>query len=236
MNALITVSVFVGNELLNQKAIVLPRVSKLFTEKYGSDGDMYNMYIEINDTTIKYTSKWLLEQLILLLGVHMDYKCIHKKFGVILYRHNGDLLCSLSWALGSINEAENPPTNTLAVISNDEQILSTAACIINNHLLQDIKGSIAIKQNTEENPEGLKIDEIMKNMSPMLIEFIEKCTKSSREKTHTRLSDHLKHIKKLRRFFILCCYNLHAIQNSHFENVSAWLPPTHVGVCLFRPQ
>jgi hypothetical protein len=41
-------------------------------------------------------------------------------------------------------------------------------------------------------------------MNPLLLEFIENCTKSNRERTHHELSDHLKHIKKLRRFVILC--------------------------------
>ena len=50
---------------------------------------------------VKFSSKWLLQQLIVQLHEHMSYKCVHKKFGTILYNKRGDLLKSLSWALGS---------------------------------------------------------------------------------------------------------------------------------------
>lgn len=51
---------------------------------------------------MNYSSRW---QLITELGFHMKYKCVHRKFGIILYRHEGDLLTSLSWVLGSTLDA-----------------------------------------------------------------------------------------------------------------------------------
>ena len=86
LNAVIQVARYVAIELLNQKALLLPHVSRLFLSEYGVDEySMYNVEIETEDTTLKYTSRWLLNQLILHLGVHMNYKCIHKKYGVMLY-------------------------------------------------------------------------------------------------------------------------------------------------------
>ena len=32
----------------------------------------------------------------------MLYKCMHKKFGTVLYRREGDILTSLSWVLDSL--------------------------------------------------------------------------------------------------------------------------------------
>ena len=32
---------------------------------------------------------------------YMSYKCVHRKFSIILYRKEGDILTSLSWALGN---------------------------------------------------------------------------------------------------------------------------------------
>ena len=87
-------ALFIANEIYNQRAMLLPQASKIFLKEYGADNDdMYNVNIEYNKTCIKYSSKWLLGQLIIILGVHMSYKCIHKKYGVVLYRNNGDLLC-----------------------------------------------------------------------------------------------------------------------------------------------
>ena len=102
-SALYAVGSYVANELYNQRAmLLLPQASKMFLKEYGTDDDgMYNVYIEFNKTSIKYFSKWLLEQLIIILGIQMSYKCIHKKFGVVLYCKNDDLLYSLCWALGS---------------------------------------------------------------------------------------------------------------------------------------
>ena len=53
--------------------------------------------------------------------------------------------------------------------------------------------------------EGLDIDKLINDASPLLLQFIENnCTKSNRERAYHQLSSHLIHIKKLRRYFILC--------------------------------
>lgn len=206
-SALLAVALFIANEIYNQRAMLLPQASKIFLKEYGADNDdMYNVNIEYNKTCIKYSSKWLLGQLIIILGVHMSYKCIHKKYGVVLYRNNGDLLCSLSWALGSINTSthyEIPPIINSPQAS-EEQVLIRAASIINDNLLKDTKVSIANKRETEDSPDGLNIDKAINDMSPVLLKFIENCTKSNRERTYHQLSEHLIHLKKLRRYFTLC--------------------------------
>jgi hypothetical protein len=74
----------------------------------------------------------------------MNYKCIHKEFGVILYRNNGDLLSSLSWAQGSsgdqsVHASTHACTCSSMQNTNEQQVLSTAASIVNTCLLQDIK-------------------------------------------------------------------------------------------------
>ena len=105
MKAILNVAIYVAGELLLQRALFLPKVSKAFLNEYGHnniESDLQTLKIETDGAIIRYTSRWLLNQLIVLLGVHMKYKCVHKKFGVILYRCNGDLLTSLSWALGRI--------------------------------------------------------------------------------------------------------------------------------------
>ena len=202
-SALYAVGSYVANELYNQRAMLLPQASKMFLKEYGTDDDdMYNVYIEFNKTSIKYSSKWLLEQLIIILGIHMSYKCIHKKFGVVLYRKNGDLLYILSWALGS---NQNTHHETLPTINtpeaSEERVLIRAASIVNDHLLKDTRVSIANKRAIEDNPEGLDINKLINDASPLLLQFIENCTKSNRERAYHQLSNHLIHIKKATAVF-----------------------------------
>ena len=84
--AIIYIAKFVANELLQNKALLLPNVSRLFFEQYGANPhDMYSLQIEVGENIVKYSSRWLLHQLITELGIHLCYKCVHKKFGVILY-------------------------------------------------------------------------------------------------------------------------------------------------------
>ena len=65
--------------------------------------------VEIGKGTVKYTTRWLLNQIILHLEPFITYKCIQKKFGTLIFRKNGDILTSLSWALGraQIGEMDN---------------------------------------------------------------------------------------------------------------------------------
>ena len=39
--------------------------------------------------TVKFTSRWMLHQLKLHLNSHIEHKCMHKKFGTVLYRKVG---------------------------------------------------------------------------------------------------------------------------------------------------
>ena len=65
----------------------------------------------MGEGTVKYTTRWLLNQIILHLQIQsfINYKCIHRKFGTIIFRKGGDILTSLSWALGrmQLNDSED---------------------------------------------------------------------------------------------------------------------------------
>ena len=37
----------------------------------------------------------------------MKYKCVHNRIGIVLYRHQGELLTSLSYALGALSGHQN---------------------------------------------------------------------------------------------------------------------------------
>ena len=97
--AVLKTALFVADEILHQRAVLLPEACIAFTKAYPSAASTTDkLHLEVGDSTIRFTSQWLLHQLILHLQAHLSYKCIHKKFGTILYRTGGDLLMSLSWA------------------------------------------------------------------------------------------------------------------------------------------
>ena len=87
---------------MHQRAVLLPSVSKVFLAAYTTDSETdSNVHVlEVGEGTVKYTTRWLLNQIILHLQSFINYKCVHTKFGTIIFRKGGDILTSLSWALG----------------------------------------------------------------------------------------------------------------------------------------
>ena len=67
----------------------------------------------------------------------MLYKCVHIKFGTILYRKGADLLVSLSWTLSGQSLSQDSTgeehTCTHAIkLPDKETVLHNAACIVND--------------------------------------------------------------------------------------------------------
>ena len=58
--------------------------------------------LEVGESLVKFSSRWLLHQLTTYLHPYMEYKYVHKKYGTMLFRKGSDLLKSLSWALGAL--------------------------------------------------------------------------------------------------------------------------------------
>lgn len=103
--AILTTVVRFAESINEEKAMLLSNACAVFIEAYTGETDIDSLSsvileIENSDSITKFTSRWLLHQLILHLKPALSFKCIHKKYGTILYRTNGNLLTSLSWALG----------------------------------------------------------------------------------------------------------------------------------------
>jgi len=89
--------------------------------------------IETVDSCVLFSSKWLLNQLII--PIRMLYKCVHIKFGTVLYHRGADLLVSLSWALGANSLSEDTSvqhhTSTTKQIDKSS-VLHNAAYVVND--------------------------------------------------------------------------------------------------------
>ena len=140
--SLLSVVLYIAGEFVNQRAVLLPHASKMFCQAYGPESIDMNIQLKVSESTFLFTSKWLLNQLIVHFQDHMKYKCIHKKFGTILYRKGSDPLVSLSWALGRIhdNSPSGPPlTQPRNEDDHDRRLqVITEAAHINNHLHSEI--------------------------------------------------------------------------------------------------
>ena len=143
--ATLTTVVHVAKVILSQHALLLPQASDVFLETYQGSGASVSddIHLEVGEGIIKYTSHWLLNQLVLHLHHHMSYKCIHKKYGTILYRKGGDTLISLSWALGRhrLDNKDDFPLTSKPYHhqSNHEQLLAEAGQIINDLIHVEIE-------------------------------------------------------------------------------------------------
>lgn len=81
------------------------------------------VHLDVGEGTIKYSTQWLLNQLIVYLQHHMTYKCIHNGLGTGLFRTGGDLLTIPFWALGRAS-VEN--TNQVQVILEQKDVATDA--------------------------------------------------------------------------------------------------------------
>ena len=105
--ATLKVVLYLSDSLLQQGAVLLPTVCQVFLETYGvsHSGSIASveLNLEVGYNTVKFSSRWLLHQLIIYLHPYMEYKCVHRKYGTMLFRRGGDLLTSLSLALGALS-------------------------------------------------------------------------------------------------------------------------------------
>ena len=78
--AVLTTVLFVADHISHQRAILLPQASRLFEDMYiasSGDGSTEQISLEVGDSSIQFSSRWLLHQLIMYLEPHMSYKQVH---------------------------------------------------------------------------------------------------------------------------------------------------------------
>lgn len=121
-------------------------------------------------------------------------------------KKEGDLLTSLSWALGALSSYNN--TFRLEESTGHEHhrvadadkamILTEASYVLNDIIHNEIKKASTLD---DENPLWMNIDQYLENVDPLiLLDFIASATSTVRHQTH----NHLSHVKKVRQYFIIC--------------------------------
>jgi len=146
------------------------------TSTTGIDVDL-----EVGDSTVKFSSRGLLHQLITYLHLYLQYKCIHRKFGTVLFRKGGHLLASLSWALGAIQYKSfqsssfllTPETTGTGAGHREQviyQVIEEACCILNDLIREELQ------QHSHQDPSALNTDKYMEDIHPLILHFLNSVT------------------------------------------------------------
>ena len=164
----------VAENLIQQKA-VLPWGCQIFLQAYCNDqtgSTPTQLTLEVGESSVRFTSQWLRNQLILHLNQYMVYKCMHKKFGTILYRRGGDILTSLSWALGSLrtNKESIYERDTNSLQPKNEVALNKAAYILNDLLYEENRRLSASK--CDDDALLFDIDKYLQAINPSIARFL----------------------------------------------------------------
>lgn len=203
----------VAKNLQHQEAILLPTASAVFLDSYCGAGQWSSdvpVVLEMSDSTVKFSHKWLLHLLIIYLQPYMQYKCVIKKIGTLLYPRDGDPLISLSWALHQQNKHEYQYKVVQLQVQNQASTINLAGAYLNELLLNEIK----ILSEFQQQPKQLDIDWCISKCDPMIWDFLVRTTQSGRELSGSQQSPTYKHTKKVRRFFIYCLL-MYCIQLSY---------------------
>ena len=205
--AVLSAVVAVAKCFTQDKALLLSDASKVFLSAYCDESNVTtsvsntNVILETENGTTKFTPRWLLYQLILHLKKSLSFKCVHRKFGTILYKTGGDLITSLSWALGS-RQYQGQYHESFQCLQEKEsldepsRVLVKSASIINNLLIQEIA-----RCNTNEDPCNLSISKFMEETNPLLTDFLADATQS--QCSSSNYGTLTTHIRQTRLFFIL---------------------------------
>ena len=72
--AVLKAALFVAEQLLQQKAVLLPQASQVFLQAYGVNHTGSIKSVELNLEVVQFSSRWLLNQLIVYLSSYMSCK------------------------------------------------------------------------------------------------------------------------------------------------------------------
>ena len=202
--AILTTVVYVAKQLLPQHALLLPQASIVFLEEYQSSLSE-DVHLEVGEGMIRFTSHWLLNQLLIYMHQYMSYKCVHKKFGTILFRKGGDIMTSLSWAMGA--GRQRPESRELVLsepsknyTSNEHQVLEEAGHIINDLIHKEIEK--VSDQKLSDDPSLFNIERTISSINQELWRFLQVATSTVRHRTTKKFAND--HKRRIRQFYILC--------------------------------
>ena len=90
--AILATVLFVAKNFQQGRALLLPHCVRVFLDNCPPAKDNDDPHLQLGDGTIKFSSRWLLHQLITYLKPYMNYKSVINKIGTLLYPRDSNLL------------------------------------------------------------------------------------------------------------------------------------------------
>ena len=187
-----SLAVSVEEALLKQTAMLLPQLYATFkreletivrVQELTMDGELPN-------------NTWLRNILSSFLQHHTTYRCAIPKYGTLIYRYGGDLVRSLTVALGQAQPTS--PSET-----NDSDSMLTEVCqTLNSKLRHQINKMISDDSLDPHRIENFNVDVFINSMDPSIWRAICLIMQTASKK--------LTHVQKMRMVFTLCqiCFTI----------------------------
>ena len=187
-----SLAVSVGEALLKQTAMLLPQLYATFkreletivrVQELTMDGELLN-------------HTWLRNILSSFLQHHMTYRCAIPKYGTLIYRYGGDLVRSLTVALGQAQPTSLSETN------DSDSMLIEVCQTLNSKLRHQINKMISDDSLDPHRIENFNVDVFINSMDPSIWRAICLITQTASKK--------LTHVQKMRMVFTLCqiCFTI----------------------------
>ena len=156
----------VGEELLNNRAMLLPAVHKRFNEEL----DLVSKHAGQTCSENAITSRWLLNKAACALGHHMAYTCILRKHGTILYR-SGRELHALSHSLHMLSIVQPTAQKDMQVCKQVELNDTLCAAVLdelNDKVHHHVRAVATQSLSGHFNVASISIKKYIDEMDPVL--------------------------------------------------------------------
>ena len=227
--AIIKTTVFVGEELLKDHAILLPSVHDSFTSYAKELLTATNLESEVVEVTNLVTSRWIFSNLTANLKHHMSYSCRARKYGTLLYRSKSNLLSPLAqalWSVQNLSKASIIQVRSDPVIKQDVSSKEMGFDELNDQIHSQIKILLEKDAKSPFQHHDLDIDQFLKETNSEVWEAVCSLTRSVSERQGTSKvndpSSLAHHTKKLCHFFCFALCSFAPVNDAQCHYMYFW--------------
>ena len=186
--AMAQTSLHVAVTILHQEALLLPAVHELLLREVTESLKAANLEV-VGDKKEFVTARWVLSNLVTALQHHLSCACRVRKYGILLYRTNGDIITSLTISLHKLSSANTQlqePTSTCNIPKPSKPTLSKpdqdmVMDNLNTHMHQQIHQFLKADSASPFRFDTLDIDNIISELDPTLWSSLTSLTRSVSE-------------------------------------------------------
>ena len=195
----------VGKMLMENRAMLLPTIQSDFIK--GARDLIAAKGMQEPQELKSLSSRCILSEITAKYQHHVTYTCKVRKHGTLVYRPNSDILSLLSEAMWKLKQTHVEPV-TNDVLNTCENTDTCDIGHVNKLIHAQIESYLSANAEAPLDYDDLHLDEHIAKIDPQLWNAMCVLTRSKSESRGTsKVNDHhstAHHVKKIRRFFILC--------------------------------